>query len=327
MAGVEQPRLKMLYLLRLLKEESDEEKGVSMSRILRYLANNGIVAERKSIYRDIETLQKFGYEIEKNSSRPVEYCLVHRTFAIAELKFLVDAVQSAQFISSEMTDKLIRKLESQTNRRRASELRRQVHYAGRVKSQNDHIYYTTGTLHDAINNSARVSFRYVDFAIDKSTQSRRNGELYELSPYALAWNDDKYYVIGFHERRGCICNFRVDRMKSVTMLSEKARVAPLDFDVDKYISKIFSMFSGENVLLDIRFHNSLINPVMDRFGLNTPIFPDGETHFIAHVQAAVSPVFFSWLFQFGTNAKILKPSRIADAYQKQLESGLEEIKR
>ena len=148
MAGVEQPRLKTLYLFKLLNEETDDEHGVSMNRILSYLDQQGITAERKSIYRDIATLQEFGLEIEKNHARPVEYCLMNRTFNIAELKLLVDAVQSAHFIPQDLTDTLICKLESLTSRARAGELRRQIHYSGRVKTGNDHIYYTTGTLHD-----------------------------------------------------------------------------------------------------------------------------------------------------------------------------------
>jgi predicted DNA-binding transcriptional regulator YafY len=322
MAGVEQPRLKLLYVLKLLEEESDEENGVTMSRILAYLEQHGVSAERKSIYRDLATLQEFGYEIEKNGARPVEYCLNTRTFALAELKLLVDAVQSAQFISKEMTDKLIRKLASQTSRSRASDLRRQVHYAGRVKSDNDHVYYTTGTLHDAINHNRRVTFKYIEHTLDRGTQPRRDGEPYEISPYALVWNDDRYYVVGHYERYGKVCNFRVDRMKSVTPLKTQNHPEPGDFRLENYIKNEFSLFTGETVSLDVLFDNSLINPVMDRFGVSTTILPHGPNHFIAHIQAAVSPVFYSWLFQFGSSATILTPERIAKEYRERVKEVL-----
>ncbi len=316
MAGTEQPRLKILHLLQLLKDESDEEHGVPMSRILSYLESRGISAERKSIYRDIATLQQFGYEIEKNRAKPVEYCLANRSFDIAELKLLVDAVQSAHFIPEDMTGNLIRKLESLTSHSRAVELRRQVHYSGRVKTKNDHIYYTTGTLHDAINQGKRVTFKYYEHTIDKGTKARREGECYEISPYALVWNDDKYYVVGYYERYAKVCNFRVDRMKNVTCIKTSNHAKPEDFNIDTYIKHEFGMFTGETVSLDIRISNNLINPVMDRFGTSIPLLPDGPDHFIAHIQASVSPVFYAWLFQFGPNVQIVKPARIAEEYRK-----------
>jgi len=316
MAGTEQPRLKILYLLQLLKEETDDEHGVSMTRILSFLEMNGISAERKAIYRDIATLQEFGYVIEENRARPVEYCLINRTFDLAELKLLVDAIQSAHFIPEDMTDTLIKKIESLTSHTRAVELRRQVHYSSCVKTENNHVYYTTATLHDAINHNRRVAFTYIEHTVDKGTKARREGESYELSPYALVWNDDKYYVVGYYERYAKVCNFRVDRMKSVTCTRVTNIPKPADFSLDTYIKHEFSMYTGETVSLDIRFANSLMNPVMDRFGTEISVRRDGPDHIIAHIQAAVSPVFYSWLFQFGAKAQIMKPARIADEYKK-----------
>ena len=318
MAGTEQARLKILYLLKLLQEETDEDKGVTMSEILAYLDQHGVPAERKSIYRDIATLQEYGCDIEMRRTRPAEYCLMSRTFDIAELKLLVDAVQSAHFIPEDMTGKLITKLESLTSHAKAVDLRRQVHYSGHVKTENDHVYYTTGTLHDAINHQKRVTFKYIDYTVDKGIQPRRAGASYEISPYALVWNDDKYYVVGYYDRYAKVCNFRVDRMKSVTFSKLSSRPVPEDFSVDDYIKNEFGMFTGETVSLDIRFENSLVNAVMDRFGTHTSIHRDGPDHFIAHVRAIVSPVFYSWLFMFGGRANIVKPARIADEYRKMI---------
>ena len=322
MAGTEQPRLKILYLLKLLKEESDDEHGVSMKRILSYLEQAGVSAERKSVYRDIETLKGFGYEIEKSHERPVGYCLLNRSFDIAELKFLVDAVQAAQFIPEDVTDNLIRKLEAETSRTKAVELRRQVHYSGHIKTKNDHVYYTTGTLHDAINHNVRVSFTYIDYNIEKGITPRRSGEAYEISPYALVWNDDKYYVVGYYERYSKVCNFRVDRMKSVTCSKLASIPMPDDFDLDRYIRNEFGMYTGETVSIDLHCDNSLANAVLDRFGTGIPIHRDGPDAFMAHVQAITSPVFYSWLFQFGGRAKIIKPARIAEEYRRMVEDVL-----
>ncbi len=315
MAGTEQPKLKVLYLLKLLQSESDEDRGVTMARILEYLEQQGVPAERKSIYRDIMILQRFGYDIEKNKKKPVEYCLMNRDFDLAELKLLVDAVQSAHFISEGKTDKLIRKIESLTSRSRAGNLRRQVHYTGRVKTSNDHVYFTTETLHEAINQGVRVTFKYVDYDINKSIKQRRSGELYEISPYALVWNEDKYYVSGYYARYGGVRNFRVDRMKSVTA-TNILNYKPSEFDLEDYIKSSFSMYTGEKVALDIQFTNDLIGVAIDRFGQDTSIHPNGSDHVFVHVSVLVSPVFYSWIFQFKGRAKILRPERIAEEYKK-----------
>jgi len=314
MAGTEQPRRKILYLLKLFHEETDIERGVSMARIIEYLEQMGVPAERKSIYRDIRTLQETGFEIEKNRKRPVEYCLVNRTFDLAELRLLVDAMQSARFVSAEKTDKLIRKIESLAGRRLAGELNRQVHYSGRVKTSNDHIYFTTGTLHEAIAEGVRVTCKYTETGFDKIIKQRRSGESYEISPYDLVWNEDKYYLIGYYERYNKVCSFRMDRMQSVTMTAKPIFPKPEDYEINNYIRSAFSMYAGESVFVDIRFDNSLSDVIYDRFGKDTPVHKSGPDHFIAHVQVAISPVFFGWLFQFGAKAVVLRPERIANAY-------------
>ncbi len=326
MAGNEHSRAKMLHILRLLYQRSDDERGVTMADILAYLEANGVAAERKSIYRDIAMLRECGIEIEKNCRKPVEYCLMNRAFDIAELRLLADAVQSANFISESMTENLLRKIETLTSSRSAGILKRQVHFAGRVKTQNEHVRYTTATIQEAIHEGRRIHFKYMDFDLSKGICPRRGGSAYEVSPYALVWNDDNYYLVGYYERRGQINVFRVDRMKAVEKADLAVDPQPKDFSLADFIETKFGMYGGERVGLDLRFANDLINPVLDRFGMKTPIIRDGDDRFIAHVEASISPVFFSWIFQFGDRAQILKPVRIAEDYVAFLTSTLECMK-
>jgi len=326
MAGNEHARAKMMHILRLLYQRSDDERGVTMAEILAYLESNGVTAERKSIYRDIAMLKECGIEIEKNSRKPVEYCLMNRAFDIAELRLLADAVQSANFISEAMTENLLKKIETLTSIRSAGILKRQVHFTGRVKTQNEHVRYTTATIQEAIHEGRRIHFKYMDYDLSKGTCPRRGGSQYEVSPYALVWNDDNYYLIGYYERRGQINVFRVDRMKSVEKADLDAAPQPKGFSLTDFIETKFGMYGGERVGLDLRFTNDLINPVLDRFGMKTPIIKDGDNHFIAHIEASVSPVFFSWIFQFGDRAQIVKPERIAEDYVAFLKSTLNSMK-
>jgi len=140
------------------------------------------------------------------------------------------------------------------------------------------------------------------------------------------WNDDNYYLVGYYERRGQINVFRVDRMKSVEKADLSVDPQPNGFSLSDFIETKFGMYGGERVGLDLRFTNDLINPVLDRFGMKTPILRDGDDRFIAHVEASISPVFFSWIFQFGDRAQILRPARIAEDYIAFLTSTLERMK-
>lgn len=322
MAGNERSRTKAIHILKLLYERADDERGVTMAEILAYLEANGVAAERKSIYRDIAILRECGIEIEKNTRKPVEYCLMNRTFDIAELRLLADAVQSANFISESMTETLLRKIDTLASTRSANIIKRQVHFSGRVKTQNEHVRYTTATIQEAVHEGRRIRFKYIDFDLSKGTRPRRGGSEYEVSPYALVWNDDNYYLVGYYERREQINIFRVDRIKSVEMTCIPVAPQPKGFSLADFIETKFGMYDGERVGLDLRFANELINPVLDRFGMKTPIARDGEEHFIAHVEASISPVFFSWIFQFGDRAQIIMPERIAQEYVTFLRSAL-----
>lgn len=326
MAGSEHSKSKPLFIMKLLYERSDDERGVTMAEIISYLEAQGVTAERKSVYRDLHMLKECGIEIEKNCQKPVEYCLMNRAFDIAELRLLADAVQSANFISEAMTKNLLEKIEKLASSRSAGILRRQIHFAGRVKTQNEHVHYATATIQESIHEGLRIHFKYIDYDLSKGIQPRRGGSLYEVSPYALVWNDDNYYLIGYYERREQISVFRVDRMKTVDKTDIPSAPTPPGFSLSDYIETKFGMFGGERVSLDLRFSNDLINPVLDRFGMKTPIIRDGDDRFIAHVEASISPVFFSWLFQFGSRAQIMKPKRIAEDYADYLSGTLESMR-
>ncbi len=327
MAGKEQSKHKLLYLLQFLALESDEENGVSMKQILTFLESKGITAERKAIYRDIETLISFGYNIEKISNRPLEYALVERQFEFVELKLLADAVQSARFISQETTTKLIGKLESLTSHRKAAQLHRQVFFAKRVKSDNDHIYYITGIIHEAIHSNKCISFQYMEYLPDKTIRPRHQGEVYIVSPYSLVWNEDKYYLYAFCAKTQMVKTYRIDRMRKVDLMETLRSPEPKDFSPTDRLRKEFGMFAGNTTLVDLRFSKDLLTTVIDRFGSDITIFEEGEDSFTVHVSVDISPVFFSWLFQFGQKAEIIGPEFAIGEYRKTLQAVLNKLKK
>lgn len=314
----ERQKLKLLYLAEWLWRDTDEEHGLTAAELLRRLEGAGIAAERKSVYDDIRALTEFGMDIVTGHGRQGGYRLVHRTFELPELKLLVDAVQSSKFLSERKSRALIRKLESLTSRWEAQRLQRQVYAVGRVKSANESIYYSIDTIHTAISRDRQVAFRYFEWTMDKTARYRRGGTDYERSPYALVWDDENYYLVAYDHTASPpgIRHYRVDRMENLRVLeTPRAGKALLGgMDMAQYVQRTFGMFGGEQREIELRFAARLAGVVLDRFGKETTLLPQGEEGFRVHVRAVVSPQFMGWLSGFGPDAQLLGPPDVVKEY-------------
>lgn len=279
----------------------------------------------KYIYTDIELLTAFGLDIICVKERANKYFVGKRDFELPELKLLVDAVQSSKFITHKKSDELIRKIEKLTSIYEARELHRQVIVNDRVKTMNESIYYNVDAIHYAIQQSKKVQFKYFDYTVDKNLKFRRNGEIYSVSPYALTWADEYYYLIAYHDRYKDISHFRVDRMSDIEVsdegIPEKQELN--DFNVVDYSKKVFRMFSGETQKVEIECDNSLINVVIDRFGKDVRIDSKTETSFRVSVEVAATGTFFGWILMFGDKARIVAPQSLVDSMRGYLQNVLQ----
>ncbi len=316
-------KLKLLYILKLLTEKTDENNRVTVQQIISYLNDNGISAERKSIYDDIESLRVFGYEICSVKSRTVEYFLADREFQLPELKLLVDAVQSSKFITLKKSNELIKKLENLASQNDAKKLQRQVVVSNRVKTLNEKIYYSIDSLHEAISDGNQISFYYYKWAItDSSVQKvekvrRNNGEKYIVSPWALSWDDENYYLIAYDSNAQMIKHFRVDKMENVQVLQKTKRDGKdvfKKFDMAIYSKQIFGMFGGELTDVRLRFDNSLVGVVVDRFSKNVSISKNNDRSFDINTKVMLSPNFYGWLFALRDKAKIIEPQNAKEEF-------------
>lgn len=301
-------KMKLLYLMRIFMERTDADHTMSIQELIAALAEHGISAERKSIYSDIELLREFGLDIEMQRSKTVGYYLDAREFELPELKLLVDAVQSSRFITAKKSNELIQKLAALTSKPQASQLCRQVYGASRPKTINESIYYNIDAIHTAIQLGRNIRFQYFDYNAYKERIYRKEGDFYCQSPMALCWEDDKYYLICYSTKYENFANYRVDRMNNVTVCEETAQ-KPQEFDVAEYTKQMFGMHSGELVTATLRFEQSLANSVMDRFGPDVPFCKKGDFIEIC-VEVSSSPVFLSWMFQFGDKAEIVAPKSL-----------------
>lgn len=321
MAKSPNQKLKLLYLLRFLMQNSDEGHPVSMAQIIEDLSQNGVSAERKSIYDDIESLRLFGFDIVQLKGKNGGYYIGERDFELPELKLLVDSVQSSKFITQDKTYKLIKKIEGLASVYDGQLLQRQVFVTNRVKSMNESIYYTVDVISDAITRNRKIRYQYFEYTVNKERVPRHGGAFYEVSPFALIWDDENYYMLAWDSKAETMKHYRVDKMQKVT-LSDEERDGIEEFekfDMSAYSKTVFGMFGGKEQKVKLRFANHLVGVVLDRFGRETTIIPDGDGHFTVMLNVVVSPQFFGWVFGFGSDVEIISPENVREEMKKQAE--------
>ena len=313
-------KLKLLCLCRILWERTDEEHPMTVPELIQALEEWDIKAERKSIYDDMEALRFFGLDVQNRKGKDPGWFLGGRTFQLAELKLLVDAVQSSRFISQRKSNDLIGKLESQASCHQARQLQRQVYVDRRAKTMNESVYYTIDKLHTAIANHRSVSFKYFEYNVKKERVFRREGKRYDVSPAGLIWDNENYYLAGYDHRSKEMRHYRVDKMAELAVTCLPLEGIGGDFDIASYAKKHFGMFSGREGQVTLRCRNSLVGVVLDRFGREVILVPDGEEHFTVTVQAVVSPQFLGWVFGLGEGVTIKGPEWAREMLREQLDA-------
>ena len=305
-------KLKIFYILDYLQKNSHEDHPVRASELISMLEHqHNILCERKTIYSDIAALQDYGVDIVSVPGKNGGYFIASRNFERYELKLLIDAVQSSKYLTEKKSHELIEKLCNQCNEYDAKLMRRNVMVSGRVKSMNETIYYSVDTIQEAIAENKQISFRYFDWGMDGKRVYRSRD--YEASPYGLCQDNENCYLLALSPRHG-ITSYRVDRMTDIRMLGESRTPCPelTGKALLAHANQLFQMFAGDAVPVKMRFHKELTNVVIDRFGRDTMLIPDGEDHFNFTVKVAVSPMFLSWVIGFGSKAQILYPQSVID---------------
>lgn len=318
-----QQKLKLLYLYKILSENTDEEHPITVNQMIDFLGDYGVSAERKSIYDDIECLKLFGVDIVSVKTKSYGYYIASRDFELPELKLLVDTVQASKFITRKKSLELIAKLEKLTSRHYGQLLNRQVYVTNRAKSFNEKIYYNVDKIHEAISSDCWISFKYFDIDVNKHKKYRKDGGLYKEQPVCLMWNEENYYLVTYKEKYNSYVHYRVDKMENILLLDEKRNLPDKEFDQASYAKKMFSMFSGNETEVDIIFSNELSGNVIEKFGSDIFMYPIDENSFKAKVKVAVSPFFLSWILGLGDKAKIVSPACVVENMKEFLSKGLE----
>ena len=310
-------KLRLLYIEKMLND-TDEEHPLTNAEIMQILEEKyGITTHRTTIPSDIDLLIKSGMEIEIIESKPKKYYLndYARTFTLPELKMLVDSVASFKFITKNKSDELIEKIVTLGTPSSVPSLKRNLWSEGRIKQENERIYFNIEAINQAINEGKKIAFQYFQYDVKKKQKLKHDGALYKFSPYALVWNGDYYYMVGYSEKHDGIGNFRIDRIaKTPQILDDDAVPMPQDFDIAEYTNGMLRMYNSERCDVELICDNSVMDAIIDKFGTGAKTYAFDMTSFKLEANVAINHVFFSWIFGFGGKVKIKSPIEVKQQY-------------
>lgn len=312
-------------LLKYLYENTDEEHPVTTSELVEIFKAEDAHASRKTVKDDIDILTQEGFDIITIRSTQNSFFLGGRTMEVPELKLLIDAVSSCRFISKEKSAVLIGKLKKMTSKEQAAKLTRHMYVADRVKADNHQLLYIVDTITDAINEGTKIRFQYFDYNASKERFLRHDGAAYTVSPYALLWDDNNYYMCGYSDERKGITNYRVDRMCNTHKLAEAAVPLPAGIDIEEYVEHQFRMFQGEEVDVTLECENSMMRYIIDRFGEDVETWNVTDDTFHVKVHVTDSPTFYGWVFSFAGKVRITGPDRIRDKYGEMVSTAAKQV--
>ncbi len=316
-------QLKLLKVWDILLKYSDENHQLTVKDIMNKLSAEGISSERKSIYQYIKLLESTNVDIITNRAKQNQYFIGGRQFELPELKLLVDAVLAAKFITDKKSQELIGKLvTAYVSIYDAQKLQQQVLITRRPKTDNEKIYISVNVIHQAIADKRQIKFKYFDYNINKDKVQRKSGGYYTVNPICLIWDDDKYYLVTYHEKHHDFTTYRIDKMEQVEPTDYKALPVPVTMNLNEHINGVFNMYSGEEATVTLKVRNDLIGVIIDHYGKQTEVIPCDDKHFSVKLKVQTSPTFYGWLFTFGDQIKILSPQPVIDEYKRRLQLNL-----
>lgn len=311
-------KIRPLYLLKILKEKTDDEHPLSTSQLCSVLKNDyGIDTFRTTIKSDIEILQRAGYGIQIVRSSQNLYNYIDRDFDIPELKLLIDAVMSSKFITKKKSDLLTKKLMDQAGPFQSEELKRNLVVDGRIKPENEKAYLIVDAINEAINKGKKICFQKIEYNVRKERIPHNEGEVYIFSPYSLVWDGDFYYVVGYSDKYKSIGSHRVDRIYNrPEILDEPAVSPPINFDINKHINTMFRMYNAPRQEIELQVENNLMDAIIDKFGTDVTTYACDQHSFRVVAEVAVGTVFYNWVFGFHGQVKIKAPESVKAEYKR-----------
>ena len=316
-------KLRTLYLMDIMLQRTDEQHMLNASQLCKILEQEySISTDRRTIYAEMEILGTYGLDVQQKKGPNPGYYIGARDFELPELKLMVDAVQSSKFITENKSKQLIRKLEKLCCKSEADILAKQVFMVNRSKTENETIYYNVDDIHTAIYENKEITFQYAEWTMKKKMRLKKNGAMYVVSPWALTWAGENYYLVAYDDKAGIIKHYRVDKMLHMSVLETKRKGKETfeNFDLAAFAKKTFGMYGGIDTEVTLFCASQLAGVILDRFGHDTWMVPVDKEHFRARVLVSVSPQFFGWMAGIGAGMRIESPENVRMQYKEYLEN-------
>lgn len=319
---------RLLVLLRILQDHTDDETWLTTAEIRALMEAKGQDGCIRTLRKNVAVLQDCGYEISvrERNGMPTEYAYLGRKLSMPDLQILVDAVSAAQFIPQRRSEELIAELSIMAGPSHVKELRPQILVSEHVKAKNKNMIYTVQEIRRAIDRNKKIRFRYLEYNTEKKQVRKHEGtdeEWYTVSPYATVWNDDRYYLVGWSDKRQKVAVFRIDRMEVPKQLPNKRVPEPEGFDVRVYTDKVFRMYGGPEEKVTLWCKMEILDQVIDRFGDGIEIKEIDKEHFDVTIPVSLSTTFYAWVFQFVGKMGITRPEYVRKKYARYLEEALD----
>ena len=307
-------RIRLVKILEILRQETDEDHPMGTQTLIKKLADMGIECDRRTLYRDIQVLNEYGYEVLHTRGISNEYYVVDRSFDVPELRILMDAVQAASFITPKKTEVLVDKIADLAGSHRAELLKKNIMRFNITKHTNEAIYYNVNEIESAIMEGKKVSFFYFDYNAHGERVFRKDKKRYVINPYVTIFSNDNYYLVGYSDKYKNVAHYRIDRMEAVEVETEDIMpvLAIEGFDITEHKKQVFGMFVGEEERVSIQIDNSLIDAVMDKFGENVSLMDRGDGTAQLEISVQISPAFLAWCCAFGDKLKVVFPSSLVE---------------
>lgn len=320
---------RLLVILQTLQKHSDDAKWLTTADLRAALEKEDCDCSVRTLRKDIQSLIDSDYDIavQENEGQSTKYAYLDREWSTPEVQILVDAVSAAQFIPKARSEELIRKLSVMAGPSHVEDLHPQILVSEHVKAKNKNMIYSVQAIRRAIERDRKISFRYLQYNTAKQQVPKHAGtaeEEYVVSPYATVWNDDRYYLVGYSDKRKKVTVFRIDRMEVPKQLPKKRVPPPEDFDVRDYTDKVFRMYGGPEEKVMFRCKLEILDQVIDRFGDQVELDEVNRDHFVITVPVSLSTTFYAWVFQFVGKMSILAPEHVREAYAGYLEEALDD---
>ena len=318
-------KIKLLKLLELLRQETDEQHPMTTNEICRRLNAMNISCDRRTLATDVQTLNEQGYEVQScQVSKAKGYYIADRSFNIPELKVLIDAVEASHLLTESKTQELIDKIAALAGSNQAEVLKSSIVRFNTTKPTNEYIYYTVQTLEKAIREKKKVTIHYFHLNEHREKVYRSENGIHSVEPIALVYNNDRYYLTCYNPKADRNYNYRLDRIEKVEILYEKISKNAVirSRSVAKYTAQVFKMYGGKAEKITLQFDSQMIDYIYEKFGLDTKIRSCGDDQFTAKIEVQLSPTFYAWVFQFTGKMRIIAPEWVCDEYMEMLKKAI-----